>query len=76
MFLHKAGAKHQNMPSCIKLHANATYAFYQGVLARVLGMGKEDDIGYIQCPDPGRPYTEGGTIIFQLKRELISRSEL
>jgi uncharacterized repeat protein (TIGR04076 family) len=23
---------------------------------------------YLQCVDPGRPYTEGGTVIFRIKR--------
>lgn len=45
--------------------------FSKGVSARSLGIGKEDDIGYIQCPDPGSPYTNGGTVIFELKREKI-----
>ena len=46
--------------------------FIKGVSARVLGIGKEDDVGYVQCPDPGEPYTCGGTVIFELKRERIS----
>jgi hypothetical protein len=31
-----------------------------------LGLTKEDDQdnAYIQCLDPGPPYTEGGTVIF------------
>ena len=48
--------------------------FIKGVSAKTLGIGKEDDIGYIQCPDPGRPYTKGGTVIFELRRELIKRT--
>ena len=38
--------------------------FLKGVSARVLGIGEEDDVGYIQCPDPGEPYTKGGTVVF------------
>jgi len=34
-----------------------------------LGIGKEEDTGYAQCPGPGEPYTCGGTVIFELKRE-------
>ncbi|MEM3437193.1 MAG: TIGR04076 family protein [Nitrososphaerales archaeon] len=45
--------------------------FMKGVSAKALGIGKEDDIGYIHCPDPGKPYTEGGTVLFELKREKI-----
>jgi uncharacterized repeat protein (TIGR04076 family) len=45
--------------------------FSRGVSARELGFGKEDDLAYIQCPDPGEPYTCGGTVTFRLKREEI-----
>jgi len=48
--------------------------FIKGVSAKALGIGEEDDIGYIQCPDPGEPYTKGGTVIFELRRELIKRT--
>ena len=35
-----------------------------------LGLTKEDDQehAYFQCLDPGPPYTNGGTVIFQVKR--------
>ena len=35
-----------------------------------LGLTKEDDQdnAYIQCLDPGSPYTEGGTGIFRLRK--------
>ena len=46
--------------------------FLKDTSAKMLGIGKEDDVGYIQCPDPGGPYTEGGTVIFELKREKLS----
>ncbi len=39
-----------------------------GVSARELGIGDKDDEGYLQCPDPGKPYTCGGTVIFRLRR--------
>ncbi|HDI73646.1 MAG TPA: TIGR04076 family protein [Candidatus Korarchaeota archaeon] len=42
--------------------------FSHGVSAKELGIGEEDDIGYVQCPDPGRPYTCGGTVVFKLAR--------
>lgn len=45
--------------------------FLKGVSARELGIGVEDDVGYVQCPDPGRPYTAGGTVVFELRREKI-----
>jgi len=46
-------------------------AFMKGYSAKLLGIGDRDDIGYVQCPDPGPPYTRGGTVIFELKREVV-----
>jgi uncharacterized repeat protein (TIGR04076 family) len=46
-------------------------SFLKGVSAKVLGIGEQDEIGYIQCPDPGKPYTFGGTVVFELRREKI-----
>jgi uncharacterized repeat protein (TIGR04076 family) len=31
----------------------------KGVSARVLGIGEQDGVGYVQCPDPGRPLSCG-----------------
>ncbi|RLE47749.1 MAG: TIGR04076 family protein [Candidatus Methanomethylicota archaeon] len=45
--------------------------FLKGISAKQLGIGEEDDVGYIQCPDPGKPYTSGGTVVFKLERERI-----
>jgi len=45
--------------------------FLKGVSARDLGIGGEDNVGYAQCPDPGKPYTCGGTVVFELRREKI-----
>jgi len=45
--------------------------FLKGVSARTLGIGIEDNIGYVQCPDPGKPYTCGGTVVFELRREKV-----
>ncbi len=42
--------------------------FIHGVSARLLGIGDKDDEGYLQCPDPGKPFTCGGTVIFKIKR--------
>lgn len=35
-----------------------------------LGLSKPEDKehAYIQCVDPGEPYTEGGTVIFKCRR--------
>jgi len=47
-------------------------AFLRGTSAKDLGIGIEPDRGYVQCPDPGPPYTKGGTVIFELKRQIIA----
>jgi len=44
-------------------------AFMHGSSAIRLGIGNRDDVGYFQCPDPGPPYTKGGTVVFELRRE-------
>ncbi|PUA31930.1 MAG: hypothetical protein B7O98_08050 [Zestosphaera tikiterensis] len=61
----------QEKPIC--LHALSSMLtlitpFLKGVSARDLGIGSEDNVGYVQCPDPGKPYTCGGTVVFELKR--------
>lgn len=62
----------QNVKIC--LHALSSMLtlltpFLKGVSAKTLGIGTSDNIGYVQCPDPGKPYTEGGTVTFELIRE-------
>jgi uncharacterized repeat protein (TIGR04076 family) len=43
-----------------------------GISFKKLGLAKEEDEkGYIQCLDPGKPYTDGGTVLFEIKREKI-----
>lgn len=37
----------------------------EGVDPRKLGLSKDGKYAYIQCLDPGPPYTEGGTVIFR-----------
>ena len=42
----------------------------RGVSFRDLGLAvQEGNVGYVQCLDPGPPYTAGGTVIFEIKRE-------
>jgi len=42
----------------------------RGVSFKDLGLAqKEGNVGYVQCLDPGKPYTYGGTVIFEIKRE-------
>ncbi len=43
-------------------------AFSHGASAIELGIGDKEDEGYLQCCDPGEPYTKGGTVTFKLKR--------
>ncbi len=41
-------------------------ALENGVSPVKLGLSKEDeDVAYMQCVDPGEPYTDGGTVIFR-----------
>ena len=59
---------------CIHLLSAASTllsAFMHGASAIELGIGDRDDIGYLQCPDPGSPYTKGGTVVFELMREIL-----
>ena len=61
-------------PICIHaLNAMLTLLvpFMKGVSAKTLGIGDQEDVGYVQCPDPGKPYTDGGTVVFKLVREEI-----
>jgi len=44
----------------------------RGVSFKDLGLAHKDgDIGYVQCLDPGEPYTPGGTVIFEIRREPV-----
>ena len=45
-------------------------ALGRGVSFKELGLAKkEGNVGYVQCLDPGSPYTPGGTVIFEIRRE-------
>jgi len=47
-------------------------ALSRGVSFKELGLAKENDnVGYVQCLDPGLPYTFGGTVVFEIKREAM-----
>jgi uncharacterized repeat protein (TIGR04076 family) len=47
-------------------------ALGRGVSFKELGLAKEEgDVGYVQCLDPGPPYTPGGTVIFEIRREAM-----
>ena len=42
----------------------------EGIDPVKLGLSKPEDrqYAYIQCVDPGKPYTDGGTVIFRCSR--------
>lgn len=44
-------------------------ALREGVNPKKLGLSKDKKNAYIQCLDPGEPYTNGGTVIFRYKYE-------
>lgn len=46
-------------------------ALRKGVKPEEVGLGKNGK-AYVQCLDPGPPYTEGGTVIFEIE---VVRSE-
>ena len=56
-------------------HALATLLHYTTILEHQwcpveLGLTTPDDLdhAYMQCVDPGKPYTQGGTVIFKCRR--------
>lgn len=55
------------------IHALATLLHYavalrEGVDPVKLGLAKKGDKAYIQCLDPGEPYSNGGTVIFEVSQ--------
>lgn len=57
------------------VHALSSLLHYVLILDRggdpvALGLTKPEDRenAYIQCVDPGEPYTHGGTVIFKIRR--------
>jgi uncharacterized repeat protein (TIGR04076 family) len=43
-------------------------AIRSGVPADEIGLSHEKDTYYVQCLDPGKPYTPGGTVVFKIER--------
>lgn len=41
----------------------------EGVSPTKLGLARKGNKAYVQCMDPGRPYTKGGTVIFEIVPE-------
>ena len=57
----------------ICVHALSTLLHYvvaleEGVDPVKLGLCKEGRHAYVQCVDPGEPYTEGGTVVFECRK--------
>jgi len=57
----------------ICVHALSTLLHYvvaldEGADPVKLGLSKNRDCAYMQCVDPGAPYTSGGTVIFKCRR--------
>ncbi len=55
------------------IHALASLLHYvialrEGIDPRKLGLSKDGKYAYVQCVDPGEPYTEGGTVVFKCYR--------
>ena len=51
------------------VHAFSTLLHYvvaleEGADPVKLGLSKDREHAYMQCVDPGKPYTEGGTVVF------------
>ena len=44
-------------------------ALREGADPKKLGLSKKGKYAYIQCLDPGEPYTDGGTVIFKCLNE-------
>jgi uncharacterized repeat protein (TIGR04076 family) len=44
-----------------------------GISFKRLGLARDEksETGYIQCLDPGKHYTNGGTVLFEIRREKI-----
>ncbi len=57
----------------ICIHALATLLHYvvaldEGADPVKLGLSRDKRRAYMQCVDPGAPYTDGGTVIFECRR--------
>ena len=63
-------------------HALSTLLHYVPILEHdwcpvKLGLTKPDDSlhAYMQCVDPGEPYTEGGTVIFKCREIILNNGK-
>ncbi len=46
-----------------------TTALEKGVDPVELGLAAEGDTAFVQCLDPGPPYTDGGTVVFRCRKK-------
>jgi len=63
--------ENHDKPLCIHALSSMTtilILMLKGYSAKELGVGPDDDTSYVQCPDPGKPYTDGGTVVFKITR--------
>lgn len=44
-------------------------ALREGIDPKKLGLSKNGKYAYVQCLDPGQPYTDGGTVVFKCHNE-------
>lgn len=44
-------------------------ALNKGINPKELGLSKKEDKAFIQCPDPGPPFTDGGTVTYKIQRK-------
>ena len=65
-----------NQTDALCTHALSTILHYTTILENdwcplKLGLTTEEDTehAYMQCVDPGKPYTNGGTVLFKCKRK-------
>ena len=62
-----------NSTDAVCIHAlpsliHFSLALREGVDPVKLGLSTEEGVAYVQCPDPGKPFTPGGTVIFRIKK--------
>lgn len=60
----------KSAPICIHAFLSMSsiiYAITHGAGMKQIGIGINDKEGYIQCPDPGPPYTDGGAVLFKIQ---------
>lgn len=51
-------------------------ALEHNVAPEVLGLTADGDQAHIQCPDPGPPYTDGGTVVFSIQNKTEHENNL